>query len=596
MPTLFKPAAISLLTIFAISITGCTQTVTPPDDPGKPTEKIDDWVYDPTKYDEEDGFFGRTNSKMTGAGAPQLAMESAMAPAPGSGNIGFSVGGAKDIGNFRENIENNYLPIPTDITYEGLFYNYFFDTGQEEECNKLFCPSYATAISSDPFSNEEEYYLSVGLNSGMKESDFERKKLNLVIVMDVSGSMGSEFSKYYYDRFGNEMEREDTEESGKSKMEIANNSVVALLDHLEDDDKFGMVLFDDYSYLAKPLTEVGSVDMDKIKDHILDIEDQGGTNMEAGMKEGTSLLTEVSDANPDKYENRIIFITDAMPNLGDTDDESLLGMLQNNAEDSIYTTFVGVGVDFNTELVEALTKIRGANYYSVHSEKEFKETMDEGFDYMVTPLVFDLELKLEADGYEIEKVYGSPEADEATGEIMKVNTLFPSKTEEGEVKGGIVLLKLNKSSEDGNLTLKVTYEDRNGKEDSDSKEITFEDKREDYYDNLGIRKAIVLTRYVSLMKAWAMEGHANAGKPEPIPVPCPIIIMERGIYPPEPPFLPPCFIELGEWERQSVDLDVDSNYRKLFDEFGEYLEDEIGEIGDSEMEQENEILEDLIES
>lgn len=42
--------------------------------------------------------------------------------------IGFSVGGAKDINDFRENIRNNYLPIVTDLSYEGLFYDYFFDT------------------------------------------------------------------------------------------------------------------------------------------------------------------------------------------------------------------------------------------------------------------------------------------------------------------------------------------------------------------------------------------------------------------------------------------------------------------------------------
>ena len=36
----------------------------------------------------------------------------------------------------------------------------------------------------------------------MKEADFARKKLNLVIVLDISGSMGSQYNQYYYDRFG----------------------------------------------------------------------------------------------------------------------------------------------------------------------------------------------------------------------------------------------------------------------------------------------------------------------------------------------------------------------------------------------------------
>ena len=49
---------------------------------------------------------------------------------------------------------------------------------------------------------------------------------------------------------------------------------------------------------------------------------------------------------------------------------------------------------------------------------------------------------MESDEFEIEKVYGSPEADKATGRIIYVNTLFPSDSSGGEVCGEVVLLKL----------------------------------------------------------------------------------------------------------------------------------------------------------
>ena len=54
---------------------------------------------------------------------------------------------------------------------------------------------------------------------------------------------------------------------------------------------------------------------------------------------------------------------------------------------------------------------------------------------------------------------------------MKVNTLFPSKAEEGQVKGGVILVKLKKLSSDGSLKLKVSYQDRNGVRDSDEAEV-----------------------------------------------------------------------------------------------------------------------------
>ena len=50
-----------------------------------------------------------------------------------SQSIGFSTGGAKDTNNFRENIKYGYFPISTDITYNGLFYDYYFETGKKTQ-------------------------------------------------------------------------------------------------------------------------------------------------------------------------------------------------------------------------------------------------------------------------------------------------------------------------------------------------------------------------------------------------------------------------------------------------------------------------------
>ena len=506
----------------------------------------------------------------------------ALAAAP---SVGFSTGGAKDINNFRENIKQNYLPLPTDITYEGLFYDYYFDTGQAKECNKLFCPSYSYAISRDPFSKEPQYYLSVGLNSGI--TDFKRKKLNLVVVLDYSGSMGSSFDNYYYDRFGNQVNLSDNEDSGKTKMEIADKAVVSLLDHLNADDRFGMVIFSDDAFVEDPLTSVGDKNLGMLKDQILKIREDGSTNMEAGMRRANKLIARYLDADPSEYENRIIFLTDAMPNIGETGEDDLSQILEDNAAHRIYTTFIGIGVDFNTELVDQITKIRGANYYSVHSAKEFKQRMDDEFDYMVTPLVFDLRLNLDAPGYSIEKVYGSPEADEATGELMKVNTLFPSKTEEGAVKGGIVLVKLKKLSQESNpsrdssMKLKVSYTDRNGVQDSDEAVVNLQGKEPDYYQNSGIRKAIILSRYADLLKDWTLDERKALEKGESV---VPVVTIENGIVVP---------VILGEWERQSLPLQVSEPYRKLFFVFSSYFGDEKAAIGDDTLQQEQDILDKL---
>ena len=204
----------SILIVFmamAISIWGWSAnagnsiTIEEEDKEEEVEKKVDDWQFEPNPYD-----FG------LGVGA-SFSLQNKSIGFSTRGAIGFSTGGAKDINNFRENIKNNFLPLPSDVTYEGLFYDYFFDTGLKQPCRQLFCPSYAAAMSKDPFSKKGEYFLSVGLNSGIQQKDFSRKKLNLIIVLDISGSMSSPFDRYYYDQFKKEWEPERGKGMGKKQ-------------------------------------------------------------------------------------------------------------------------------------------------------------------------------------------------------------------------------------------------------------------------------------------------------------------------------------------------------------------------------------------
>ena len=541
-------------------------------------EKIDDWKYDPEEYVYDESYLaGSTGSlSVNSFGSIESTMDSATA----SGNLGFTVGGAQNIENYRDNIENGYFPLISDITYNGIFSEYYFETGNEnveENTEDMFYPTYSMAKSADPLSGEEEYYMSVGLNSNIKESDFQRKKLNLVLVLDISGSMDSYFNDYYYDM---DFEKENKE----TKMKVAQESINLLIDRLNPEDSLGIVLFESSSTVAKELNLNSNVDLEAIKGHILEIQALGGTNFEAGYKDATELFEDYELTNNNEYENRIIVLTDAMPNTGDTSKNGLLSMVKENADNGIYTTFLGIGVDFNSELTEEILDVRGANYYSVNDEKEFNSKMDEEFEYMVTPLVFDLKLNLESEGYTIETVYGSDT--ENYGELMNVNTLFPSKSVDGETKGGIVLLKLKKNdnSKEEDIKLSVEYTDREGTAHSNEQVVKFEVSEEDYYDNTGIRKGILLARYVNTIRSWIAYERTEDKEF--------VIVYENGIS----DFDEEYFIGLGEHERQSVDLTVSENYKKIFNDLKVYMEKEIKELEDDTLNQEIKMLDEIIDA
>ena len=380
--------------------------------------------------------------------------------------------------------------------------------------------------SQDEVKDEEyEHFLTIGLNSNIKEKDFSRKKLNLVIVLDISGSMHHKFAN----------------RNGESKIKIARECILLLLTNLNYDDRFGLVLFDRESQIEIEMEEMCQLKYKQFA-NILSLSTGGGTNMERGYNEAIKMFQKNNEwTNDNNYENRMILLTDACPNQGAKDANSLMKMVYDAANENklsrIYTTFVGIGVDFNSGLISQISNVRGCNYFSVDSKKKFEKKLHSEFDYFVSPMVFNLKLTLFCEGDDngdnnnnnnnnnngcIDKVFGdmSGSINVENGEIMKIDTLFPSPPCEDEdddgVKGGIVLIKLKNENivKDRQYFIQTTFEDKFGKQFNNMDNIQFNVKNDkstnddrSYYANLGVRKGLLLVRYVMLMKEWIQSSN-----------------------------------------------------------------------------------------
>jgi Ca-activated chloride channel family protein len=521
--------------------------------------------------------------------------EEAMMQAPASVDasaetVGMATGGSKDATNFREQIAEGYTPSPDALQYEGLFYDYYFDTGgatTRGDHDGLFYPTCATAVSEHPLSGETEQYVSVGLNSTLSAADFERKPLNLVAVLDVSGSMDSPFDQYYYDEQGRRREREDTEEGGREdKIEAAREALAGLTTHLHDDDRLGVVLYNSEAGVAKPLRDIGSTDMDAIRRHIREIQAGGGTNLEAGFQAAVDLLEpHAVDADPEAVENRIVFMTDMMPNTGRTGESDLVELIDGAATAGIYTTFLGIGLDANPELADSLSSVRGANHYFVNSASGFKRRLDEEFEYMVTPLVFDLDLSVAAEGYELADVYGAPDADLDSGTLTHISTLFPSPTEGGKTRGGVTLLRLKKT--DGaagtgtaDLELTASWTERDGTTGAETVQVDLPAEPESFAHD-GVRKAVLLARYGRLLRSWAAAVHrgdtADTGGATNE-----VDDWQGGSH-----------RERSRWEHESVPLSVPAPFGERMTTFVEHFDAERAVLGDEDLAQEGPVFDAL---
>lgn len=158
------------------------------------------------------------------------------------------------------------------------------------------------------------------------------------------------------------------------------------------------------------------------------------------------------------FNSNVVLKLDA--ELSTTDEDVVIRITKQCASKKIYTTFVGIGIDFNTRLISQLSSIHGQNYLSVKSAKEFKKEMDDEFDYLVTPIVFNANVIIRDDSnWQPARVYGSPGSEiPSKGKLFSVISSFPSPKENATVtKGGAIVVLLEpKSSSDSNqsLTLK----------------------------------------------------------------------------------------------------------------------------------------------
>ncbi|PSC74536.1 Cell surface [Micractinium conductrix] len=600
---------------------------------------------------------------------PPLVQSAQGASVSGGRTLGYRTGGAQDVQNFRENIKQGYLPLPTDITFEGLVKDYFFDTSNPnatKPCTELFCPAYLLGVSPDPLvtsakgggTAEPEVYLAVGLDSGIKESEFRRKRLQLVVVLDVSGSMGSPFDQYYYDALG-QQKNLTAAEMNVTKMDVAKEVLKGIVGQLAPDDIFSVVLFSDDACAPKRMGPLRCADVDtlfKQESVDSDIPSSGtsGTALSAGLDLAMQELAACSQCqrgNPDDVETRIMLISDEQPNIGDYTTEGLGARLKKMVNNGTYITIIGVGLDFNTELVEAISKVRGTLYFSVHSPGEFKKRLVQDFDYAVTPLVFDLSLAVDSaslatggdtGGWKILHVYGSPMPNDTAlssdGTVMKIQTLFPSpKTDQG-VKGGVVLLRMRPPTAGAAsrpLALTVAYSDRTGKSFSTQRAVELPAGLAaaaaggggagflTYYQSSGVRKAVLLARYADMLQGWLVDEWAAIDKSKTVLVNatlcaafpsefCPAVQAASAYkvekasngtcslgrwLPPGACALPvpvPVMIQLGQWERQSKNLTVNADARQAFPAFLPYLESETKAVGDTTLKQEADLLRKLV--
>ncbi|MDX1993790.1 MAG: VWA domain-containing protein [bacterium] len=194
-------------------------------------------------------------------------------------------------------------------------------------------------------------HLMARLSSGPASDERVRRPLNLSLVIDRSGSMAGE------------------------KIDYTRQAAQFLVQNLGARDILSIVLYNDTVETLLMPEKVQRKDV--IAQRIASIKASGTTNLSSGWLEGVKLVNQNLD---DVYVNRVILMSDGLANRGVTSTEQLVTMAQQKFQEKVSTTTMGLGTDFNEDLMMAMANAGGGAFY-------FIETPE------VTPLIFKEELQ-----------------------------------------------------------------------------------------------------------------------------------------------------------------------------------------------------------
>jgi Ca-activated chloride channel homolog len=164
-----------------------------------------------------------------------------------------------------------------------------------------------------------------------------RQPMNVAVVLDRSGSMADQ-----------------------NKIEFAKKAVRTLIEQLQSDDIFSFVIYDD---VIEVLREARPVNDKRSLLCLLDeVSPRGATNLGGGLSEG---LRQVERRRDKEYVNRVILLSDGLANRGVTDPYELQRIVQRYRGKSISVSTMGVGLDYNENLMVRLSESGGGNYYFI---------------------------------------------------------------------------------------------------------------------------------------------------------------------------------------------------------------------------------------
>ncbi len=365
--------------------------------------------------------------------------ESASSPSGGSGGGNVGLGGAQDIGQFRGYLDRGAIPTPSSLDANGFFAEHYIEPAKPT-CGNVICATAETASQPDWFNEGRHSIVRVALSTVVDPTVYKRKPLNMVLVVDRSGSMAAD-----------------------SRMEKVKSGIRLLISKLQPLDRISLVSFDDSARVD--VTFVDSEDRQRLIAAVDRLQPGGSTNIYDGLALG---FAQFGNGSFNERQNRVLLLSDGQATAGNTSTPAIIALAESKVSTGIGLSTVGVGNDFDATLMRGLAERGAGTMYFAENAAAVNEIFTQELDYFIEPLALDVKLAVTANpNFELGEALGANywRHDDvgSTGKVRIPAVFLASRTSEtgqGRRGGGgavfVHLIDKRTATSEGNTAATVT--------------------------------------------------------------------------------------------------------------------------------------------
>ncbi len=295
-----------------------------------------------------------------------------------AGNTGLTQAGAQDFGLFRQLLESGKIPSPNALDDLGFFAEHKLDY-PDPKCGQDMCMHALLGIMGNMITGSTCTLVQIGLNTPIQVDKLKRPPLDMVIALDVSGSMQGQ------------------------PMQYVQQGLQQMLDHLQKDDLVSLVTFADGPTLV--LQSKGLTDKAAIEKAILQLQAKGQTDLFGGLFQALQVASKMQKPG---RQTRVVLLSDGSATVGLTNPAKLVSLATAYAKQGIGITTIGVGKGFEIPVLRDLAEVGAGNFYFLDKLAAVKEVFTEEVETFLVPVALDVQIDVQvADGYLLGGVYGT---------------------------------------------------------------------------------------------------------------------------------------------------------------------------------------------